>query len=131
MADGTRAPKPEDRREETRHIACFPAHIQRDGGSTRSALIRDLSVTGVFLLTRAKFEVGAPIRLNLYLSESVKEPRVATGRVVRFQKRGRELAELWPYGVAVQLDEPLRDCEAEIRDLEARQAEIGIPRDGT
>jgi hypothetical protein len=121
--------KHDERREGTRHIACFPAHIQRTTGSARTAVIRDLSVSGVLLLTRANLEVGEDIQLNLYLSESDSEARVATGRVVRVETRTLDRAEVWPYGVAVQLDEPLHDCEAEIRDLEARQGALGLPRD--
>jgi hypothetical protein len=128
MGDGDDAEK-QERREQTRHIACFPAHIQRPGGSARTAVIRDLSTTGVLLLTRATLEVGESLDLSLYLSETGSEPRIVRGRVVRVEARSRDRSEVWPFSVGVQLDEPLLECETEIRDLEARQSALGLPRD--
>src|SRR6185312_8667088 len=60
----------EDRRGDPRHFACFPAHIQRPGGSTRMALIHDLSVSGALLYTRSRLAVGDTIPLSLYLREN-------------------------------------------------------------
>jgi len=124
-------PKPpgDDRRTVERHFACFPAHIQRPGGGTRMALIRDLSVTGALLLTREKLEVGAEVVLNLYLTDDMDQVRSAPGRVVRTEPREGDRAEVWHHTTAVQFDEPLADCAAEIAEIERRQAELGVPRD--
>ncbi len=56
------APTPSERRGDPRHLACFPAHVETDAGKQRTALIRDLSVSGAFLLTRARLEVGDSVR---------------------------------------------------------------------
>jgi PilZ domain len=120
---------PEERRGDVRHFACFPAHIQRTGGSLRMALIRDLSVSGALLMTRARLEVGEPVQLSLYLSEETSDARPATGRVVRVEQRTADRAEVWHHTAAVQFDDPLRDCEAEIKSLAERQAALGVPRD--
>lgn len=126
-------PEPPDdsreRRVDERHFACFPAHIQRTGGSTRMALIHDLSVSGALLLTRQRLAVGDEIRLSLYLRDDTTEARPAIGGVVRVEPLSAERAEIWHYRVGVQFVEPLRDCEAEIKDIEARQAALGLPRD--
>ena len=130
MSDEKRSePPPSDRRVEPRHFACFPAHIQRSGGSLRMALIRDLSVSGALLLTRQKLDIGETIGLSLYLSEESEKPRIATGHVVRVEARSAEKSEVWLHSVAVHFDEPLADCEAEIKELEQRQAELGLPHD--
>jgi len=118
-----------ERRGSERHFACFPAHIERPGGSTRMALIRDLSVTGALLLTRTKLAVGEEIRLSLYLSEDVTEARPAAGKVIRTEPRSGDRAEVWHHTVAVHFTEPLQDCEDQIKDLAARQAALGVPRD--
>jgi hypothetical protein len=117
-----------ERRVDERHFACFPAHIKRAGGSTRMALIHDLSVSGALLLTRERLAVGDEIRLDLYLHED-GEAVPAAARVLRVEPRAAGRDEVWHHTVAVQLAEPLLDCEAEIKDLAARQAELGVPRD--
>jgi hypothetical protein len=120
---------PHERREDPRHFACFPAHMQRTGGSIRMALIRDLSVTGALLLTRERPVVGDDIRLSLYLTEGMEEPRIAEGKVVRVETRTADRAEVWYHSVAVHFHDALYDCETEIRELAAHQAKLGLPRD--
>lgn len=118
-----------DRRTDERHFACFPAHIQRAGGSTRMALIRDLSVSGALLLTRQKLAVGDEVILALYLTDDMDKVRRAPAKVVRVEERAVDRAEVWHYTTAVQFDDQLTDCEAEIKDIAERQNALGIPRD--
>lgn len=112
-----------DRRIDIRHLACFPAHVETSEGVPRSALIRDLSVSGALLLTRARLQVGDPVKLALYLGEE-PEPYMAQGRVVRAQRRVGELAHPWTKSVAVQFDELLTELEPQIKALADRQAEL-------
>ena len=93
------------------------------------ALIRDLSVSGALLLTRERLDVGEEIRLSLYLSEDVTLARPAAGLVLRVAPRTADRSEVWHHTVAVQFHAPLHDCEAEIKALADRQAELGLPRD--
>jgi hypothetical protein len=118
-----------ERRIDERYFACFPAYIQRPGGSDRMGMIRDLSVSGALILTRSRLQVGDPIRLRLYLWEDPDRLKEAAGKVVRVEPRTGERAEVWHRSVAVQFDEPLADCEAEIKALEEHQARLGVPRD--
>ena len=118
-----------ERRGEPRHFACFPAHIVRAGGSMRTALIRDLSISGALLLTRAELKVGERIRLSLYLADDSNDARVASGRVVRAERRTADLAEVWHHTAAVQFDTSLAQWEGEIKALAEKQAELGLPRD--
>lgn len=120
---------PSDRRVDERHFACFPAHVKRPGGSTRMALIRDLSVSGALLLTREKLAVGDPIELLLYLTEDMDQPRRVNASIVRVEARDGPRAEIWHHSTAVHFDEPLVDCQAEIEALAAHQAALGVPRD--
>lgn len=116
-----------DRRADERHFACFPAHIER-GGSTRMALIRDLSVSGALLLTREKLSVGDRVALSLYLTEDIDQARRTAALVVRVEPCWGERADIWHHTTAVQFEEPLLDCEAEIKALAARQEALGVPR---
>ena len=112
-----------ERRGDTRHLACFPAHLQTDGGVQRTALIRDLSISGALLLTRAKLEIGDAVRLSLFLKDG-EEPRFTTAKVVRNERRTVEMAHPWTKVVAVQFDEPIAELEPEARALAARQAAL-------
>src|SRR5262249_40191304 len=113
----------EDRRDASRHFACFPAHIARAEaeGDPRSALISDLSIKGALLMTRVRLAVGDPVTLALYLVEDASSSRSVSGRVVRVERRGVD-AGMWGFDVAVEFDEALTDIQDEIKSIEARQA---------
>lgn len=112
-----------DRRGGERHLACFPAELTTDQGGQRSALIRDLSISGALLLTRARINVGDAVHLSLHLRDG-GEPRAVTAKVVRHERRSIELAHPWTKAVAVQFDEPLTELEAEVKALAERQAAL-------
>ncbi len=112
-----------DRRQDPRHLACFPAHIETAQGVPRSALIRDLSVSGALLLTRAKLAIGDTVKLSLYLREG-SEPHNVTGRVVREEQRPSEMVHPWTKSVAIQFDEPVSALEPDAKALAERQAAL-------
>ena len=51
------------------------------------ALIRDVSTSGARLYTRGKLELDETVTLHLYLGTETDEPRKASGRVVRVDRR--------------------------------------------
>jgi len=116
-----------DRRIDPRHFACFPAYLETPAGVPRSALIRDLSVSGALLLTRARVEVGDTLKLLLYLREDAA-PFAATARVVREEQRPSEMVHPWTKAVAVQFVAPLAELEDEARRLADRQAALSSRR---
>jgi hypothetical protein len=87
------------------------------------SMIRDLSATGAQLLVRTDVKVGDPVRLKLFISGDVKEPREVAGKVVRLQKLDDPYAGLWSTRIAVQFDDELSDMLPEITALAKRQAE--------
>jgi hypothetical protein len=115
-----------ERRIAVRHIACFPAHIDGGEARLRTAVIRDLSVTGTRLLTRAVLEPGTQVKLNLYLTSDLSAPCFRLGRVVRFERRSSEISGVWPHSVAVEFDEPLTGLEETIRGVAEQQARMGL-----
>jgi Tfp pilus assembly protein PilZ len=118
----------DERRRDFRHLACFPAHLHAGPGVARSALIRDLSISGALLLTRARFAVGASIELSLYLDDRPEAYKVA-GHVVRSARRVGELAHPWTMSLGVRFDRPLTEIEPQIKALAVRQAAL-FGRDG-
>ncbi len=117
------AVSPSDRRGDPRHLACFPAHVETAQGVPRSALIRDLSVSGALLLTRAKLAIGDAVKLSLYVREGI-EPFTTTARVVREEQRPGEMVHPWTKAVAVHFDAPIAELEDEARALADRQAAL-------
>src|SRR6185436_14084131 len=115
-----------ERRGDPRHLACFPADLETSEGVNRSALIRDLSVSGALLLTRARMRVGDAVKLSLHLREGI-EPVTVSGKVVREEKRPSEMVHPWTKQVAIQFDAPLAELEAEAKALAERQAALRTP----
>ena len=91
----------------------------------RTALIRDVSLVGANLLTRARLVEGQSIKLMLYIGDA-KTPKEAHGKVVRFEARPVDLPT-WPFSAGVQFDAPLEGCEALIKELAERQAKLFGP----
>lgn len=113
-----------DRRAGTRHLACFAAEIQVERwNGARTAVIRDLSVTGALLLTGAKVQVGEQVALNLYIVGDETMHSV-NGKIVRYERRDPATAGLWPYSVGVHFDAPLTELEEQIKEVAARQAAL-------
>jgi hypothetical protein len=122
-------PKSEDRRRAKRHLACFPAYVGTGDQASNIALIRDISVKGALLLTRERFETGDAIELSMYVSgEPDVPPRTVPAKIVRFERRQPEQADLWLYSAAVAFDEPQQELEDELRRLENHQKELGLHR---
>ena len=106
-------PPPSDRRVALRHQAFFPAEVDVGNGVKRAAMIRDLSVTGVLMLTVARVSIGDDITLQLYLTGDPNKAREVKGRVVRDERRSFETSDMWPYAVAVHFAEPFPEGELE------------------
>jgi hypothetical protein len=123
-ADSIDAGPPSERRSGIRHLACFAAEIQVDRwNGARTAVIRDLSVTGALLYTSAKVKVGEQITLNLYIMGDETMHTVA-GKIVRHERRDPATSGLWPYQIGIHFDAPLTELEPQIKDVAARQAAL-------
>jgi hypothetical protein len=119
---------PSERRLGYRHLACFPAYLERDDGGTRASMIHDLSVSGALLLVRADMKVGDMVRLKLFIHGDINEARDVTGAIVRVEKLSDPHAGPWSRRIAVHFHEELTDLEPEIAHLASRQAEFFAPK---
>jgi hypothetical protein len=120
-------PSPSERRIGERHFACFPAHVQRPDGATRTAMIHDLSVSGGRLVVGTQLHVDDRISLQLYINGDPNAPSRATpARVVRVEALDPSAVGPWTHRVAVQFDEPLTDFQDEIRALAEHQKKLGL-----
>jgi hypothetical protein len=117
---------PSDRRSGERHLACFPAALERADGAQRASIIRDLSEGGVLLLVRTtRIEVGEHVRLQLHIAEDADVYRTAAGRVVRIEEPSGETGP-WLRRVAVQFDEPLTMYAADVAAFRERAERLGL-----
>jgi hypothetical protein len=119
---------PSERRAGYRHLACFPAYVERPDGAKRTSMITDLSVTGALLLVRTRLEVGDQVGLQLFVTGDLEKCRLAVARVVRVEPVAPKAAGIWSHRIAVQFEDPLHDFEPEIKALAEKQKELGLRR---
>jgi hypothetical protein len=124
MADS--AP-PSERRTGERHLACFPASLERPDGEQRPSIIRDLSESGALLLVRTtKIAVGDHIKLQLYITDDTSTFRPASGNVVRVEELTPGDAGPWLRRVAVHFDAPISMYAADIAAFNERALRLGL-----
>lgn len=118
---------PSDRRAGERHLACFPASLERPDGEQRPSIIRDLSETGALLLVRTtKIAVADAIKLQLYITDDATTFRLVTAKVVRVEELVPGDAGPWLRRVAVQFDAPISMYAADIAAFHERVLRLGL-----
>ena len=110
----------QERRRSHRHRVCLFACLRTTDGRARSAVVRDASTTGAFLLTRgAVADVGDPIELELVpLEDGEPSPRWR-GQVVR--SRPWDTGDLWRQSLAIRFEATLPESVG-LEQVAARQA---------
>ena len=118
---------PSNRRAGERHLACFPASLERPDGEQRPSIIRDLSESGALLLVRTTtLAVGDPIKLQLYITDDPQTFRLATAKVVRVEDLAPGDAGPWLRRGGVQFDEPISMYAADIAAFHERALRLGL-----
>jgi hypothetical protein len=116
-----------NRRADERHMACFPASLERPDGEQRSSIIRDLSESGALLLVRTtKIAVDDPVKLELYITADPATYRLATAKVVRVEELVPGDAGPWLRRVGVRFDEPLSMYAGDIETFHERARRLGL-----
>ena len=116
----------EDRRSFSRQLTCIPAYFESKADPQDLALIRDVSTSGARLFTRGKLELDETVTLHLYLGTESDEPRKASGRVVRVDRRDANVADVWSWEIGVEFDIAITPYEEEIAELCRRQEQAGV-----
>jgi hypothetical protein len=114
-----------ERRRAVRHLASLPVHEHLDDGKTRTAMVRQLSVTGAQVLTQGKREVGTHLTLSLFFYED-SPSRDVKAHVVRAERRDED--PLWRWLTVVEFETHLTDLEPEIREMAEHQEKVFGPR---
>ena len=89
----------EDRRASPRHEAYISAALETSQGRSTIAITRDISTTGLLILTRLSLEVGEVVTLTAALGDA---PHALSGKVVRTEPVDHEL---WRHKAAIAVDD--------------------------
>lgn len=115
---------PANRRIHDRQVVCIPAYAHTVDTPESTALIRDISLSGAYFLTRTPFEPGDRIEFVLHWSGDPAGPtHTVTADVIRIEERDSEQAGIWPFGVAIRFDVELGDASERIEQLAELLAE--------
>ncbi len=112
----------QDRRRARRHRAYLAAEVVVEGEIGRSAVTKDVSETGLLLLTRAKLNEGQAVRLKIHRPGEEDRPLILSGLVVRREQLSFEEVGTWREKVAFRFDQPQPALAAEFAALAERQA---------
>ena len=116
-----------NRRAGERHLACFPASLERPDGEQRTSIIRDLSASGALLLVRTtKIAIGDRVKLELYITDDPRTFRLVTASVVRVEELVPGDAGPWLRRVGVKFEAPLSVYAAEIATFQERARRLGL-----
>jgi len=116
-----------NRRMGERHLACFPASLERPDGEQRTSIIRDLSASGALLLVRTtKITVGDRVKLALYITNDPTTFRCVVAHVVRVEELVPGDAGPWLRRVGVKFEAPLSVYADEIATFHERARRLGL-----
>lgn len=123
VSDGSSA----EQRLHPRHLVCVTTEVCPGAADKQVAIIRDMSVGGVYLLARAPMDAGERVTLSLHLSaDAEKRAEETIGEVVRVDAFPVERAHVWSHGIAVRFEQPLVHLEKEIEMLAAALKHAGV-----
>lgn len=111
-----------ERRRATRHGAYLAAEVVVEPGTARIAITKDISDTGLLLLTRATLTEGQLVTLRIYRPADEDHPLELSGRVVRREQLSRQEIGTWRDKVAFAFDQPQAELAAEFAALVEKQS---------
>jgi hypothetical protein len=113
-----------DRRTSLRRTVYTAAELTfEEGGEPKTAMTRDVSETGLLLLTQQKLPDEARVTLRLILPDADAPSMKITGTVVRSTGLDDDEIGLWAEKVAFRFDEPNREVAEAVAALADEQAE--------
>jgi hypothetical protein len=90
-----------ERREHPRVPVSLAGEIETDAGRASIAITRDLSTSGVLILSRMELAIGSPVTLKVMFRDTAV---VLTAKVVRNETVDPMLSSLWRFKVAAVID---------------------------
>jgi hypothetical protein len=111
-----------ERRRGTRHSAYLAAEVVVGPGDARIAITKDISDSGLLLLTRAAMTEGQLVTLRIHRPGDEEHPLELSGRVVRREPLSRQEIGTWREKVAFAFDRPQAELAAQFAALVEKQS---------
>lgn len=121
---------PQERRAHPRRIVCLVAHIEPTELPRDAALVRNISLSGAYLLARLSVAADERLLLVLHFDGASEQERVEEirARVIRTERLDPEQSSIWSVGFAVEFEEPVDHLAGAIERAEAFAASVGYDR---
>lgn len=113
-----------DRRRGDRHHVYLATEIVTEDASWRSGITRDVSDTGLLLLTRTKLDQERPVTLRIHLPTDDERVLEVSGTIVRQEPLTAEERGTWREKVAVRFDVAQGELAREFERFAAEQARM-------
>jgi hypothetical protein len=84
------------------------------------AVSRNISTTGVLMVSAAALEVGATVKVVFQLPGDDEE-RVLESQIIRVEENDEDPAGLWPHRVALQFDKSVTELEPLLEEVAKRE----------
>ena len=91
----------EERREHPRVPVALAGEIETDAGRASIAITRDLSTSGVLILSRMELAIGAPLTFKVMFKNTAL---TLSGKVIRHEPLDPMVTSLWRYKLAILID---------------------------
>jgi hypothetical protein len=108
----------QEARRHPRKPVWLPIGIDGEDRPNRIGVSRDASIAGVLISTGSRFKVGERVTLRIRLTGKARREILVSGQVVRIDTETGDAAQAWPYRIAVQLDQAVKDLQDAIKDVE-------------
>lgn len=108
-----------ERRDNERRVVWVPLEVDSEASDKALAVSKNISEGGALMVTGQAPEVGSQVTLRFGAGDDVRE---LVGKVVRIEPNDADPRGLWPYRLAIELDESIPDVEQFARELEGRSS---------
>lgn len=105
-----------ERREHARYRLWFPVQLSGESMQDGMAMGHNASQKGLLIACQTTLALGSRVKLTFQLSPQHKPQSTVEGRVVRSDPNTEDPYGLWPFRVAIELDEPVPELEAILKE---------------
>jgi hypothetical protein len=121
----------QERRAHPRRIVCIVAHVEPEELPRDAALLRNISLSGAYLLARLPMSADERVLLALhFITDKGEEARVeeVPATVIRVEPLDAETSAIWSVGVAMRFEASVDHLTDAIERAASFAASVGYDR---